>query len=184
MIYFALLLIVTLVLYLLSKVPRFKAYVEKKLETIRRKFLWSGVIQAITISYLDWCVYLAVFIEVYKPIWQWYHVAFCILLNYWLLFFPLYAVYFTKANSKYMMGRTGSKIYAPLVSMISFKRSGNTSYYFSLFICRRYLLIVIPLVLSNFAGLQIQAIMIVQIIYSVAYGVFLNLPHEESSKRS
>jgi hypothetical protein len=92
---------------------------------------------------------------------------------------PIYAAYFGYVNREFMKGRIANKMYKPLVGDIGKKRSGVVSFFFSVFIIRRYVLIVLPLVFIQYPAIQIQAMIFFQNVYLILYAVMMNMPHEQ-----
>jgi len=139
----------------LSTIPCLREKIYRKLESIKATTIWSGVIRSVSIAYMNWCISTVVFIESYRESWTIKHTIFLGIVNFYLIMIPIYAAYFGYVNREFMKGRVANMMYKPLVGDIGKNRSGLVSYFFSVFIIRRYVLIGLPLVFIQYPAIQI-----------------------------
>lgn len=135
-------------------VPCIREKIFRKLKKTYKKFVWSRVIQSLTFSYMNLCIYVLVS-EQDKPIPQnqvdrMASLAKSIVLNFILVFYPLSMIIFLqRTQTEELTHPKTYRRFMPLVESISLKRSTFSKYYYPVTILRRWVFVAVPLIFKQ-----------------------------------
>lgn len=159
-----------IVLFLLVRLKKYKPKIKEILIGIKEKTFWNNTIRSITISYIETAIQFKQKIQLLSLSSKMSDFGPIVGLGGFLISYPSICAYYTWKNRGIIHTKEEQKKTGKLYTGIALYRSYGAAFYYPVFMARRFLFVVIPIIFKGRPYLQIQFLVMFSSFYLVWFG--------------